>query len=195
MPDADSETDYTKLTLDECIALMERATEEVSREFGGLSADQLNWKPSPEQWSVGECLEHLMTGNGLYGVIAESALSSVGARPFLSRIPGYSGLCGRFLINAVSPGARKIKTLSVFEPHQSAVPSDQVELFGQSQRTAIGWMRKSDALDLPATFVASPATAMIVYSLMDAWRLVATHSLRHLDQARRVTKTDGFPTT
>jgi hypothetical protein len=193
MPADDLEPDYTKLTLDECVALMERVAEEVHRDFGGLSADQLNWKPGPKQWSVGEGLEHLIAGNGLYGLIAESSLSGNPVRPFLSFIPGYSGMCGRFLINAVSPGARKIKTLSVFEPKQSAVPADQVERFEQSQRAAIEWMSRSEALDLEGTVVASPATSMIVYSLMDAWRLVATHSLRHLAQARRVNETDGFP--
>ena len=195
MARSSSETDYTKLTLDECVAMMERAAEEVRRDFGGLSASQLNWKPGPKQWSVGECLEHLMTGNSLYGQLAESSLAGARSRPMLSRIPGYSGMCGRFLINAVSPGARKIKTLSVFEPQQSAVPAEQVEVFEQSQRTAIKWMRKSASLDLKATLIASPATSLIVYSLMDAWRLIATHSLRHLDQARGVTATAGFPTT
>lgn len=195
MARSSSETDYTKLTLDECVALMERTTGEARREFGGLSAHQLNWKPGPKQWSVGECLEHLMTGNNLYGQLAESSLAGTQARPMLSRIPGYSGMCGRFLIHAVSPGARKIKTLAVFEPQQSAVPAEQVEVFEQSQRTAIEWMRKSPALNLEEAVVASPATSLIVYSLMDAWRLIATHSLRHLDQARRVTETDEFPTT
>lgn len=187
--------DYTQLTFDESLALMERVSAEVRSDLGSLSTDQLNWKPGPKQWSVGECLEHLITTNDLYSAIAESVLATQHRRPFLSRIPGYAGMCGRMLIRAVSPSARKVKTLSVFFPGRSSVHADEIDRFEESQRRLINWIQKSEPLDLEETFIASPATSMIVYSLMDGWRLLATHGLRHLEQVRRVTQTEGFPTT
>src|SRR5688572_16060680 len=32
----------------------------------GLSHAQLNWKPRPDAWSVGQCLEHLCLSNEVY---------------------------------------------------------------------------------------------------------------------------------
>ena len=32
---------------------------ERSKQFDTLSEAQLNWKPSPEKWSILECMEHL----------------------------------------------------------------------------------------------------------------------------------------
>jgi hypothetical protein len=192
---ADITRDYTQLTVDEAIALIEHVSSEARRDLGGLSMDQLNWKPSPAQWSVGECLEHLITSSGLYLTIVNSILAGNYRRPFLSRVPGYAGMCGRFLTRAVSPDARKVKTLSAFQPTRSSVDADEVARFEESQRSLADSMRGSKSLDLEATFFASPATSMIVYSLLDAWRLLATHGLRHLDQARRVTQADAFPTT
>jgi hypothetical protein len=32
----------------------------------GLSVEQINWRPSPDQWSIGQCLHHLLMFNRLY---------------------------------------------------------------------------------------------------------------------------------
>ena len=34
--------------------------------FGHLNAQQINWKPRADQWSVAQCLEHLITINREY---------------------------------------------------------------------------------------------------------------------------------
>ena len=45
----------------------------------GLSEPQFNWRPSPEKWSIGECLEHLNVTARLYWPIIAA---SVVWRPF-----------------------------------------------------------------------------------------------------------------
>ena len=42
------------------------AKEKVRSEFSNISLEQLNWKPSPESWSMGQCLEHLVISDGSY---------------------------------------------------------------------------------------------------------------------------------
>lgn len=39
---------------------------EADRTFGGLSARQVNWKPSEAEWSVGQCFDHLVISNRAY---------------------------------------------------------------------------------------------------------------------------------
>lgn len=185
--------DYTKITLGEAIREIERVTAEVRRDFDMLSPEQLNWKPAPDRWSIGECLEHLITANSLYFGIVEAILAGQHGKPLLGRIPGYAGMCGRMLVNAVSPQtARKVKTMAVFEPAHSTVDGNEVARFAEHQSKLVESIRKSERLNLEKTIIASPATSMIVYSLLDAWRLIAAHEVRHLEQARNVAKMDGF---
>jgi hypothetical protein len=34
---------------------------------------------------------------------------------------------------------------------------------------------------------------LVTYSALDGWRLIVAHDQRHLEQARRVTQSPGFP--
>ena len=186
--------DYTKITVGEAIREIERVTSEVTDDFGSLTPAQLNWKPAPDRWSVGECLEHLITSNSRYFDIVDAILAGRYSNPVLGRIPGYPGMCGRMLVNAVSPQtARRVKTMAVFEPARSTVDADEVARFSEHQGRLVECIRKSEGLSLQKTIVASPATSMIVYSLLDAWRLIAAHEVRHLEQARKVAAAHGLP--
>ena len=42
------------------------AGKKVKTEFIDFSLYQLNWKPSPESWSIGQCLDHLIIADCLY---------------------------------------------------------------------------------------------------------------------------------
>ena len=54
------------IELTNLILSLESSSKQVQESFGKLSESQLNWKPAPEKWGVGECLEHLIKGNRLY---------------------------------------------------------------------------------------------------------------------------------
>ena len=45
--------------------------EETTRAFNQLSAEQINWKPSEAEWSVGQCFDHLIISNHPYFRIIE----------------------------------------------------------------------------------------------------------------------------
>src|SRR6476646_1162397 len=42
--------------------------------LNGLGPAQLNWKPNPRTWSVGQCLEHLCLSHEVYVVPMRDAL-------------------------------------------------------------------------------------------------------------------------
>src|SRR5688572_13387227 len=42
------------------------ADERATAVANTLTPQQLNWKPHPDQWSVGQCLEHLLIANEVY---------------------------------------------------------------------------------------------------------------------------------
>ena len=45
--------------------------DETKRVFGQLSAEQINWKPGGEEWSVGQCFDHLIISNRLLLTVIE----------------------------------------------------------------------------------------------------------------------------
>src|SRR5262245_8019435 len=57
----------------------------------GLTGAQLNWKPSPEAWSVGQCLEHLCLANEVYAEPMAKALDGRRTGPVDEIIPGWFG--------------------------------------------------------------------------------------------------------
>jgi len=75
--------------------------DETKRVFGQLSAEQVNWKPSEGEWSIGQCFDHLIISNRPYLTIIEkiqkgTSVSVPGSvyRCFLASSGG--SLSGRF---------------------------------------------------------------------------------------------------
>src|SRR2546423_15307237 len=53
---------------------LKAVADDAQKVFGGMTPAQLNWKPSAEQWSVGQCFEHLIrTNRGLLPALEQSA--------------------------------------------------------------------------------------------------------------------------
>ena len=54
-------------------------------------------------------------------------------------------------------------------------------------------MKATEHLDLEKIVITSPVADAVIYSLMDAYRLIVVHEQRHFQQAKRVTEETGFP--
>lgn len=162
--------------------------------FGKLSAEQLNWKPAADRWSVAQCLDHLINSNNGYFPIIESVRSGQRKTSFLERLPVLPGLAGGLLIKSLDPAsARKIKAPKKFEPAQSNISPTIVNDFVDQQSKVIEAMNATRHLDLKKIVITSPALSIVTYSLMDAYRVIVVHEQRHLQQAKRVTDEPGFP--
>ena len=70
---------------------IDEADARAARLASGFTTTQLNWKPSPGEWSVGQCLDHLCVANDVY--LASIARSFEGRpRAVVSEIsPGWFG--------------------------------------------------------------------------------------------------------
>ena len=169
-------------------------TEDARRVFGGLSAAQLNWKPSPERWSVGQCFDHLIKTNRTFFPDMERIAAGTHRASLWGRVSPLSGFFGRMILKSLDPEkGRKTKAPRVFRPASSDVSADVIEQFAAHQRELTALMRATAGRDLARTIVTSPVSPLATYSLLDAYRIVVAHERRHLRQARRVTKTPGFP--
>lgn len=169
-------------------------TSDVREAFGGLNADQLNWKPLPDTWSVAQCIDHLITTNRAYFDKIEKVVGGE-LRPNLwSRIPFWSGLVGYLIRRAVEPqNTKKTKTFPVFEPSQSDVPDTVVEDFAECQEKLMSYIRQTDHLDREKIKIVSPVSDKAPLTLADAFEILVIHERRHFQQAEAVMELNGFP--
>jgi hypothetical protein len=180
------------------IGVLVRELEAVGREaravFGGLSAAQLNWKPSAEQWSVGQCFDHLIVTNGSFFPVMERVAAGTFKSELWARVSPFSGYFGRYILGALDPSkGRKIKAPRAFLPASSDVDADVIGRFVGNLTEVAARMRATERADLGRTVVTSPAMALVTYSLRDVYRIFVAHARSHFEQARRVTQSEGFP--
>lgn len=152
--------------------------------FEGLTEDQLNKKPEPDKWSIGELIDHLIVTNGLYLKI----LQPVADRSF-SGLKGVSWRfiprkLGKFILKGIEPETRKkMKTTGVFKPTRSSVSVEILEEFQVQQEKLKELVSKLDGISLNTTYIKSPVGGMVIYHVEDALTLILNHERRHLGQA------------
>jgi len=162
--------------------------------FPGLTAQQLNWKPDPDQWSVAQCFDHLVTANNAFFPIFAKILSGEKKNTFWESLPWLPAFWGKMLIKAVAPeSTRKLKAPKIFHPSSSSVDEAIIRRFIDQQNQVIRYMKATKDLDLEKIKISSPVTHLITYSLIDAYRIIINHEKRHLLQATKVSEMDGFP--
>jgi DinB family protein len=180
--------------IDGLVTELQTVAGEAVKVFGGLSAAQLNWKPSEQQWSVGQCFDHLIVTNRCFFPDLERVASGKFKSSLWGRVSPFSGFFGRLILKALDPEkGRKSKAPRVFEPSKSDVAADVIEQFAAHQTELSTRMRATAGADLRGLKVTSPVSPVATYSLFDAYRIVVAHEHKHFEQARRVTKAEGFP--
>ena len=188
--------DYSTLSLAEVSAGLQDVARETQATFGGLDGRQLNWRPDAARWSVAQCFEHLLTANRLMVQAAEAALSKTQRRTVWERLPVVPGVFGRLLIRSQAPGGtRKFTAPSRARPATSDIDPDIIRRFVDQQRDAAARVEALEESDVARAIMTSPFIRVITYSVLDGWRLMLAHDRRHVEQARRVTRSTGFPGT
>lgn len=188
--------DYATLSLTEVRAGLDAIARETPAEFGGFDAQRLNWRPDTSRWSVGQCLEHLITANRLMFQAAEDAVNGTAPRTLWHRLPAWPRVLGRVMVRSQAPtSSRTFTAPPLARPAESDIAGDVVERFVEQHRNAVRRLQTLDERDAARTIMASPFIRVITYSVLDAWRLVFAHDRRHLEQARRVTRASGFPSS
>jgi hypothetical protein len=185
----------TNPKLKQLAAHVASAREQASRVAGGLSAAQLAWRPAPQRWGVGDCLEHLIVSHEAMAPAMKSKLEAMAREhPGGHYEPWKHTLMGGLLIRSIDPatGKRKLKTQKVFFPVQP-VRADALDRFLRTLDDLDEMIRRSDGLPVGKVKMSSPALRLIRYSIGDALAILALHALRHVGQAERVRAEPGFP--
>lgn len=161
-----------------------------------LTSAQFNWKPSPEAWSVGECVAHLNKVAERYVPAMEKAASAEapqGAPPF------RYGWASRLFIRAMRPEARSFPTVPAMKPPSSSAACSQIDkaraladLDAWTERY-VGVVEEAEGVDLARVKMRSPFLWLLRLPLGAFLDATGQHALRHAAQAERVTLSNGFP--
>jgi hypothetical protein len=171
-----------------------RVADEARRAFGQLSAEQINWKPGAGEWSIGQCLDHVVLSNRGFVPIIEEVLTGRRRPRLWERVPLLPRLFGRLLIRVLRPDLGwKAKAQPGFLPAASEIAPGVVASFLEQQDRLLRLMETTGGLPLDRTTITSPVSRLVTYSLMDAYRIIVVHEQNHVIQARRVMQSPGFP--
>lgn len=163
------------------------AAERVRSEFNDLSVSQLNWKSSPDSWSIAQCLDHLVVANSLYFPTFEKIVLGKYDLSVWEKWSPLSGLFGKALRYQMQEEPKsQMKTAKIFFPSSSQIDTDILDRFQKHLDTLLGYFASFSKIDIDKTRITSPVSKFITYSLRDTIIFLTTHLHRHINQAVRM---------
>lgn len=171
--------------------------EEISnafrKEFGGLPATQINWKPDAQTWSIAQNIQHLIVLNETYYPMIKQVRDKTYKPPFIAKLDFIVQFIGNIILKAVHPDRRKkMKTFSIWEPSAIETDTSILEQFGKHQVELKKFITESMDLVKAGTIISSPANRSIVYKLETAFDIMVTHEQRHFEQAKKLLSIPNF---
>lgn len=153
----------------------------------GLSDQQLNFKASPEKWSIRECALHLAAAEKELWAMAEKNIMEKPNPELRSEIQ----FTDKDLIAAVEDRSHKSKTFAALEPTNSPYHtlSEALAAFKRDRQKLIDFT-KSSKVDLRNHVLILPLGKYDAYQFI---LLIAAHSNRHTQQIIEVKNSPNFP--
>jgi DinB superfamily len=159
----------------------------------GISDKQFNWKPSPEKWSIAQCLDHLNSGWGALPKL-DRAIAAAGERGIRGGGPYRHPLLGKVYLRFTEPPPKiRVSAPRRFRPVAERSISDVVPRFLGLQQEILARIESADGLDLGRIRLSSPISRRFRMSLGQWFAFLAAHERRHLWQAWQVRRHPAFP--
>jgi len=155
----------------------------------GLTQEQLNYKSSPESWSVAECVEHIaIAETNLFGMI-QGTLKGEANPAKRSEVK----LSDEGVFNAITDRTYKVKTQEAFEPTgKFGSLEGSVNEFVAKREGNIKYV-KTTSDDLRNHFFTFPVEALGTVDSYQLFLFMAGHTKRHTLQIEEVKSNPGFP--
>lgn len=178
----------------ELTAQLDLVSNQAEHNFSELNSEQLNWKPSPEKWSIAQCLDHLVVANSTYIPIFDAILEHGYHPTWWQRMSPFSGFFGKIMVKSLGPvPKRKYKSPQIFRPSSSNIDTGIKSRFEKQHRDLKTTFPKLISLGPGRMIISSPASKFITYSLQHALELIAGHNQRHVNQAMAILHHPNFP--
>jgi hypothetical protein len=169
------------------VAYLEKTRAGVVATAKGLSEAQLNFRESPERWSIAECLEHIASAEDfLMGLITGQVMTAP-ARPESSE---DVTAIDEFVFKAIPDRSQKVQAPEPLKPtNRFGSPKDSLKHFNESRAKTVAFLNNTPGLRDHA--IDSP-----LGKKLDAYEwvlFIAAHSERHTKQMQQVKDDPNFP--
>lgn len=172
--------------------------EDVKKNFLNLTPEQLFWKPNDKSWSIAQCLAHLNAYYSFYIPVFRERIKNT-----RFRTPGeyfVSSPLGTASVLAVKLGKvknvkRRLKAAKDYNPlvNASLKTENAVQDFLAYQDEMLKIIAESRFINIRKAKCTLAITSFIKLRLGDAFQVVVYHNERHIEQAKNVLKSKGFP--
>ena len=165
---------------------MTRTSKKLLKKIKGLSETQLNFKASPESWSVAECVEHIaISETNIFGAV-EKALKT----PVDTSKKSKSTITDDEVMNVMLNRTNKIKAPETFKPSgKFGSHKETVKAFLSKRKENIKYAKKTKN-NLRGHY------AQMAFGTLDGVQLmvfIAAHSERHTLQIEEIMSNKNFP--
>jgi hypothetical protein len=158
----------------------------------GLTSRHLNWRPTREDWSIGQCLDHLRVANEVYLPAISASLAACPILPVQDITPGWFGRW--FIRNFIEPSSqsRRVRAPTKITPAAIVDPSI-LDLFLASNQSARELVRRAGDYDVNRVRFRNPFVPLLRFTVGTGLEILSRHQRRHLLQAERVRQAADFP--
>ena len=151
----------------------------------GLTAQELNWKSHPGEWSIGQCIDHLLVSNTVYCPAILKALEGQPHGRVDEVVPGWFGRW--FIENYIESSVRT-------KPHRapkkitpvSQVDPSVLDRFLESNQGARELVQRAATYDVNRIRFRNPFVPLIHFTVGTGFEILSKHQRRHLLQAERM---------
>ncbi|MBC9797827.1 DinB family protein [Sinomicrobium weinanense] len=153
----------------------------------GLSSEQLQYKASPEKWSVAQCLEHIiLTEEYIFGMVEK--LMQEPANPERKEEIKISG---EDLIKGMTDRSNKAKAPEEIQPSGKYTDvKEAIKAFEKQRAGILKYIKNAKVEDMRNHVTDSPFGAIDGYQFA---LFIASHTARHTLQIEEVKADAGFP--
>jgi hypothetical protein len=160
--------------------------ENMMNTIEGLSDEQLHYKPSPESWSIAECVEHLtISENSIFDMVS----GAVQVTADMSRRSEVA-MTDEELLGMITDRSNKVKTSEAFEPSgKFGSYEETLEAFTNKREENIEYVKNTED-DLRHHY------AQLPFGTVDAYQVIlfmSGHTERHTLQMEEIKQDPGFP--
>ncbi|ELR72956.1 hypothetical protein C900_00917 [Fulvivirga imtechensis AK7] len=151
--------------------------------------EKLTEQPTPNQWSVAECLEHMNAATELYLDQIEPKMIThlkPSGTTFFKR-----GFFASYSTKSLKPSAEgkiksKMKTMKIFQPISEQNVKSVLDRFVNNQHRVLRVLHDLDGKDLRSFKLTTALGKILKFYVGEALEFAIAHNQRHVLQARRV---------
>jgi len=173
---------------DTLLTVFDGVNNRLLNDVQGLSDEQVNFKPSAERWSIGQCIEHITKTEGMLLGMVQEMMKKPANPEMRSKIKGED----KQVLTMIEDRSKKFKAPDELQPSKTNYDLDELIKNLEKQRAmTLAFINQTTLESLRNHIMQTPTK-----DYADAYRsllFIAGHSLRHTAQIEEVKTAPGYP--